>query len=280
MMKTNLKTSGSRWLGRMSPAERALGRYMRSEEGHADAPAPAESAEAAPDAVADPAPALEADADAPSSILGDAVASGADDAAPVDGAADPVDAPAGEADAPKDGAEAAAESDAEVTPYEGLTPPEGFEALDTDAIAEATPLMRAFGVPDDKAQDFINQAAPVIAGMVERAGKAAAEAQLQQQAALRTEWANTVKADPELGGANYEKTVAMSAIALDKFFDQETRDMLNVTGLGNNPGVVKGFAKMGAHFADGEIVTGDPTPLTKAHPLYDDKFLPPEQRRG
>lgn len=280
MMKTNLKTaSPSRWLGRMSTAERALGRYMRDETGHADAPPAAAPAEAAPDAVADSAPAAEA-APEPTSILGDAVAGRADDAAPVDGAALAGDAPAVEGDAPKDGAEAAAEPAAEAAPYEGLTPPEGFEALDTDAIAAATPLMRAFGVADDKAQDFINQAAPVIAGMVERAGKAAADAQLQQQAALRTEWANTVKADPELGGALYDKTVAMSAIALDKFFDQETRDMFNVTGLGNHPGVVRGFAKMGAHFADGEIVTGDPAPLTKAHPLYDDKFLPPEQRRG
>lgn len=243
----------------------------------ADAADPAVTPEAAP--AADAAPAAEAAVE-PTSILGDAVASGEDDAAKGadDGSAADGDGAADEtAGDPVADPEAAA---VEATPYEGLTPPEGFEALDTDAIAAATPLMRAFGVADDKAQDFINQAAPVIAGMVERAGKAAAEAQLQQQAALRTEWANTVKADPELGGANYEKTVAMSAIALDKFFDQETRDMLNVTGLGNNPGVVKGFAKMGAHFADGEIVTGDPTPLTKAHPLYDDKFLPPEQRRG
>lgn len=246
-------------------------------ETSADAAAPAVTPEAAP--AADATSAAEAAAE-PTSILGDAVASGADDAAKGadDGsAADGDGASDAAAGDPVADPEAAA---VEAAPYEGLTPPEGFEALDTDAIAAATPLMRAFGVADDKAQDFINQAAPVIAGMVERAGKAAAEAQLQQQAALRTEWANAVKADPELGGANYEKTVAMAAIALDKFFDQEFRDMLNVTGLGNNPGAVKGFAKMGAHFADGEIVTGESAPLTKAHPLYDDKFLPPEQRRG
>lgn len=277
-MRTLMKTSGSQWLGRMSPAERALGRYMRDETGHADAPVAAVEAEAAP--AGDPAPAAEA-APEPTSILGDAVASGADDAAPDAEAApaaegDGSDAPAGDDPVDKAGSDDAPEA----TPYEGLTPPEGFEALDTDAIAAATPLMRAFGVADDQAQDFINQAAPVITGMIERATTAAAAAQAEQQAALRTEWANTVKADPELGGANFGKTVAMSAVALDKFFDQETRDMLNVTGLGNFPGVVKGFAKMGAHFAEGEIVTGDPTPLTKAHPLYDDKFLPPEQRRG
>jgi len=237
-------------------------------------------ADAAPVAVTpEAAPAAAEAAPEPTSILGNAVASGADDPAP---AAEPA-APA-DGDGPAAGTADGGVADPEAAPveaaaYEGLTPPEGFEALDTDAIAAATPLMRAFGVADDKAQDFINQAAPVITGMIERATTAAAAAQAEQQAALRTEWANTVKADPELGGAHFDKTVAMSAIALDKFFDQETRDMLNVTGLGNFPGVVKGFAKMGAHFAEGEIVTGEPAPLKKSHPLYRDEFLPPEQRQ-
>ena len=278
MKKTHLKTTSvSPWLGRMSPAERALGRYMRDETGHADAPPAAAPAEAAP--AGDPAPAAEA-APEPTSILGDAVAGGADDAAK---GAEPAAAADGDGAAAEAAGDPVADPEAaavEATPYEGLTPPEGFEALDTDAIAAATPLMRAFGVADDKAQDFINQAAPVITGMIERATTAAAEAQAEQQAALRTEWANTVKADPELGGANYDKTVSMAAVALDKFFDEDTRKMLNITGLGNYPGVVKGWAKIGAHFAEGEIVTGEPAPLTKAHPLYDDKFLPPEQRRG
>jgi len=244
-------------------------------EATTETPADAAHAAVTPEA----APAAAEAAPEPTSILGDAVAGGADDAAPVDGAAPAGDAAAVEGDAPKDGDEPAAEPASEAAPYEGLTPPEGFEALDTDAIAAATPLMRAFGVADDQAQDFINQAAPVITGMIERATTAAAEAQAEQQAALRTEWANTVKADPELGGANYDKTVSMAAVALDKFFDEDTRKMLNVTGLGNYPGVVKGWAKIGAHFADGEIVTGESAPLTKAHPLYDQKFLPPEQRQ-
>lgn len=276
-MKTPLKTSGSQWLGRMSPLERQFGRFMRSPDGHADAPLAAVEVEAAP--AGEPAAAAEAPSDAPTSILGDAVAGGADDTAP---AADPANPADGDGPAAGAGDDAVADPEAapvEATPYEGLTPPEGFEALDTDAIAAATPLMRAFGVADDQAQDFINQAAPVITGMIERATTAAAVAQAEQQAALRAEWANTVKADPELGGANFDKTVAMSAVALDKFFDQETRDMFNVTGLGNHPGVVKGFAKMGAHFAEGEIVTGEAAPMTKAHPLYDQRFLPADQRQ-
>lgn len=275
MKKTNLKTSTSLWLGRMSPTERALGRYMRSPDGHADAPPAAEQApaEPAPEAAAD-APAAGGDtaADAapaaPSSILGGAGQEPAAAAADGEPAA-AADAPAGEADPA-----------AEAAPYEGLTPPEGYEALDADAVAAATPLMRAFGVADDKAQDFINQAAPVIAGMVERQMAAAASAQAQAQEAIRTEWATTAKADPEFGGAHFPKTVAMCAVTMDRFFDKETRELLDASGLGNYPGLVKGFAKIGGHFAEGEIVTGEPTPARRGDPLYDDRFLPPEQRQA
>lgn len=235
----------------------------------------------APDAApADVAPAAPAAVEAPASILGDAVASGAlDPAAPAgDPAATPSDGVVADP-----GAEKVADPEAppvEAAAYEGLTPPEGFAALDTDAITAATPLMRAFGVEDDKAQDFINQAAPIITGMVERAVAASQEAVVTQQANIANEWAAAVKADPEIGGANYEKTVAMSAQGLDKFFTGDFRAYLTATGLGNHPEMVRGFAKIGEHFANGEVVTGEAAPVTRAHPLYDERFLPPEQRRG
>lgn len=263
----------NRLLGRMTPFERAAGRYLRSEGGHPDA-APAADAAAAPavDAPVVDAPAADAPVDgADTSILGDA------------GAEKPVDAPSADADAAEadkvegDGAEGEAE---EAAPYADLTPPEGFEALDTEALAAATPLMRAFGVPDDKAQDFINQAAPIISGMVEKALAGQTQATLDNQAALKTQWAEETKADPEIGGAHYDRTVALSAKALDKFFDKETREFLSATGLGNHPAMVRGFAKIGASVSDDDIITGEPGNAPKKAGIYDERFSPPEQRGG
>lgn len=263
----------NRLLGRMTPFERAAGRYLRSEGGHPDA-ATAADATAAPvaDAAAVDAPAADAPVDgADTSILGDA------------GAEKPADAPAADDDADEadkvegDGAEGEAE---EAAPYADLTPPEGFEALDTEALAAATPLMRAFGVPDDKAQDFINQAAPIISGMVEKALAGQAQATLDSQAALKTQWAEEVKADPEIGGAHYDKTVALAAKALDKFFSPEFRNFLSASGLGNNPDAVRGFAKIGASVSDDDIITGEPGNAPKKSGIYDERFSPPEQRGG
>lgn len=256
-------TTPSRWIGRMTPLERAMGRYLRSEDGHPAAPAEA-APDAPPAAVADPAPAEPPADPAPA----DTILGGKPEG---EAAKEGEPAPEGEGDK--------VEGD-EPQPYADLTPPEGFEALDTDALAAATPLMRKFGVADDQAQDFINEAAPVIKGMLEKAAAAGAAAQEAQQNQIRADWANELKADKDFGGANYEKTVARAAAGLDKFFAPEFREFLNATGLGNHPEMVRGFAKIGEHFGEGEVIVGEPGEGRKAHPLYDEAFLPPEQRQG
>lgn len=214
-------------------------------------------------------------------------------AAPVDGAPDGA-APGSEQGAPEGGnppaegqeppaapAEPAAEPVAADAPFEGLTPPEGFAALDAEALTAATPLLRGLGVTDTAgAQKAINDFAPIFEGMVTRASTAAAEKAEQDRAALVQQWEAEVKADPEIGGANYDKTVALSAKVLDKFFTEEDRAFLTASGLGNNPGLVRAFAKMGAAISDGPIHVGGAAAPSKGHVLYDDAFLPPEQRRG
>lgn len=227
-----------------------------------DAPPAADSAVDTPaaDAVA-------ATADAPAAddtILGGKPA----EAAEGDDGADKPDADAGD-DAP--GAD---------EPYEGLTPPEGFEALDAEAMTAATPLMRGLGLDNEKAQAFLNDAAPIITGMITKAREADAAQTKAQQDALRAEWAETIKADAEFGGAKFSKTVADAGVFMDRFLDQDGRDLLNASGLGNHPSLVRAFAKAGMHFAEGEVITGEPAPVAKGHPLYDDVFLPPDQRRG
>lgn len=264
---TIITKTALRCLGRMTPMERAAGRFLRSDDGHPSAPAadaPASDAPAAEAPAPDPvaAPAAEAGDD---TILGAPKTDALADPAPADGepAADPVDdAPAADA------------------PYEGLTPPEGFAALDADALTAATPLMRGLGLDAEKAQTFLNDAAPIITGLIDKARDADAAQTKAQQEALRAEWAETIKADAEFGGAKFSKTVSDAGVFMDRFLDQEGRDLLNASGLGNHPSLVRAFAKAGMHFAEGEIITGEPAPVAKGHPLYDDVFLPPEKRRG
>lgn len=276
-----IQTRHNALLGRMSTSERALGRFMRSPDGHADAPPAAAVADTVDAPAADVVDTPAADAVADTSAAADGADVGADDSSILGDAASPGGGVEGaEGEGSTDEAEAASgdAADAEVEPYAGLEPPEGFEAIDTDALAAATPLMRAFGVPDEKAQDFINQAAPVIGGLVDKAVAATLEGQVTARADMVKGWAEELRADPELGGSNYDKTVALAAQAKETFFPGEEggkfREFLAATGLGNHPQMVKGFAAIGAAIADGAIHLGsaETAARTTAQKLYDPVF--------
>lgn len=213
-------------------------------------------------------------AEAPKSILGAATA----DAPAADGAADPVvdpDAP------PADAAEGGEPAEPDATPFEGLKAPEGFAALDETALNEATPILRELGADTpEKAQAIIDKFGPVLAGMTERANAAAITRIDDDRAARVAEWATQVQADPEIGGANYAKSVQLAGTVMDRFMDADSRAFLDESGLGNYPGLVKAFAKIGGQISDGTIHTSEAAQPARGHKMYDDVFLPPEQRRG
>jgi hypothetical protein len=234
---------------------------------------PSEAAPAvAPEVVTPPADAPASEA--PKSILGGATA----DAPAADGAADPVvdpDAPAADA------AEGVEPAEPDATPFEGLKAPEGFAALDETALNEATPILRELGADTpEKAQAIIDKFGPVLAGMTERANASAITRIDDDRAARVAEWATQVQADPEIGGANYAKSVQLAGTVMDRFMDADSRAFLDESGLGNYPGLVKAFAKIGGQISDGTIHTSEAAQPAKGHKMYDDVFLPPEQRRG
>lgn len=274
------KLNNTMWgFSRATAAERRLGRFLRSDEGHADAAAADADGAAAAAATDDAAGATDDGAvdkaadtaaeqaggdDAEGTVIGDAKAPGQ---------ADPKDGEAAEGDADKDG-------DAEdVKPYDGLVPPEGFEALDADALAAATPLMRKFGVADDQAQDFINEAAPVIKSMIERGLAAAQEAQRQNHAEIERGWVAEMQSHPEFGGQNFEQSKTFVARALDSYFPAEFRQFLNESRLGQHPAMFEGLVKIGKEIAEDTVdIPGAAGQRGRGHPVYDDLFLPPEQR--
>jgi len=235
--------------------------------------------------VTPPADAPAADAAPAASILGGA----STDAPAADGAAD---AP-GDADAPSaddaDKGEGGEPAEPSAEPFEGLKAPEGFAALDEVALNEATPILRELGADTpEKAQAIIDKFGPVLAGMTERANAQALTKIDDDRATLVAQWATEVQADPDIGGANYAKSVQLAGTFMDRYFgpkgakpgDNPGRDFLDESGLGNYPALVKAFAKAGAEIGDGTIHTSEAAQEKRGHKMYDDVFLPPEQRRG
>lgn len=259
-------------IGRMTPWERQMGRFLRSPDGHpeggAEAPAAAAETPAAADAAAGaetPAPDDAASGGAGADAVGDASPGDAADGA--EGAADEGEGTSGDAPA------------AEAAPFEGLTPPEGFAALDAEALAAATPLLRSLGVETtEQAQDAVNQFGPIISSIVERAVTSAADTAKANQADLVKSWADEVRADPAIGGGNYDRTVANNAVVLDTFFSEGFRKYLDVTGLGNHPEMVKGLANIHKQVETGAIHLGAATPQQRAphQKLYDPVYDGPQ----
>jgi hypothetical protein len=157
--------------------------------------------------------------------------------------------------------------------YETFTLPEGVE-IDEATLGEATAMFKDIGLPQDKAQKLVDFYTGKLA--------AAAEAPQKLWEATQADWQGQVRADPEIGGAKLDATIATAAKAIDKFGGTELRAALDITGAGNHPEVIRFFARVGASLSEADFVAGNPkgaagTKQTVANVLYPtDPFKPQE----
>lgn len=91
--------------------------------------------------------------------------------------------------------------------------------------------------------------------------------------AQRRDWVAEIKSDKEYGGEKFKETVADAKRALAQFDEGGTiRTLLEETGYGDNPAIIKVFAKVGRAMAEDKIVgkggAGGKKPL--AERLYPD----------
>lgn len=131
--------------------------------------------------------------------------------------------------------------------YGDFTFPEGAE-LDADVLTEFKGIAKELGLPQEKAQALIDLQAKVEASRLAATQKAMA-AQAQQ-------WADAVKADKEIGGDNYDKSVETAVKAIEKFGSPELRTYLNESGLGNHPELVKFCHRIGKALTEDTLVMG------------------------
>jgi hypothetical protein len=94
----------------------------------------------------------------------------------------------------------------------------------------------------------------------------------KEVADAKTAWEAASRADAEIGGANYDKTLQSANAVLAKFDPKgELKAMLDATPMGNNPAVLRFFAAVAkATLPDGFVPGGKPTgsEKTPAQVLY------------
>lgn len=138
--------------------------------------------------------------------------------------------------------------------YADFTAPEGVE-LDKDLLAEFTPLAKELNLTQENAQKFVDLAAKIVTKQF-----AAMEAQHLQ-------WAEDAKADTEIGGDKLAANLALGKKVIDYAGGAALRTVLNDTGLGNHPALIKAFAKLGNLISDDTIERGKSGAADSGDPL-------------
>lgn len=175
-------------------------------------------------------------------------------ATPAEGVTDPNAPPA---DAPKDPAVGAPEA------YEPFVMPEGV-VLDEELTGEFSALAKTLNLPQDKAQ--------AVADLGVKLQQRINDQQVAVAQQIVADWAKQTKSDPELGGTKLAEVTRVAQLARDTYGTPELKQLMNDTGLGNHPEVIRFFHKVGATLAqDGIHGGGASVTRSPADILFDGK---------
>ena len=144
--------------------------------------------------------------------------------------------------------------------YEDFKLPEGV-TFDEGALESFKGMAKELNIPQDKAQALVDLVGPKIAEQMQAPYKAWTETQAK--------WTEEVKADPEFGGADFKEKIGM---AIAPIFQpgpsnpicktaadvKELKQALSFTGAGNNPAVVRAFARLGRAMSEPGAFSGRP----------------------
>ncbi|QHF45834.1 hypothetical protein PspS35_19300 [Pseudomonas sp. S35] len=145
--------------------------------------------------------------------------------------------------------------------YEDFTLPEGMD-MDAEVLGEFKALAKELNIPQAKAQQLIDFQTQLATKQAE-----------QYQAAVTKQsqdWAAEIKNDPDVGGENYDKSVASAVKVIQSFGDPALAELLNNSGLGNHPALFKFCHRISAAISEDKFVLpGSQTDAPKEMTLVD-----------
>jgi len=130
--------------------------------------------------------------------------------------------------------------------------PEGV-VFDDAVIGEFSTVAKELGLSQDAAQKIVERLTPKLA---ERTAHAQAEAVTK----YRAELVSQVKADKEIGGDKLNEKLAVADKALSAFGTPELRTLLNTSGLGDHPEIIRAFYRAGVAISEDKFVPGGTKP--------------------
>jgi hypothetical protein len=123
-------------------------------------------------------------------------------------------------------------------------PPEGRQ-FDNEVVAKFSEVARELDLTNEEAQMILDKMGTTLS--------ARQEANLKS---IRDKWAEASTSDKEFGGEKLPQNLAVAKKALDAFGTEELRTLLNESGLGNHPEVIRFMVRAGKSISEDTIVTG------------------------
>lgn len=134
--------------------------------------------------------------------------------------------------------------------------------MDQAVLTKFEGIARELDMSQDQAKKLVDTVAPEIQA-----------AQKARHEALVNGWAESAKSDPEFGGEKLEANLAIAKGAMTKVASPELVKLLNETGLGNNPEMIRLFYRLGAKVNPAAFVPsgqGKNQPTNPGAKLYPD----------
>lgn len=149
-------------------------------------------------------------------------------------------------------AQAQPEQPAEVSEPEGAPETYEFQAtegsdldVDSGAVQAFSEVAKELNLTQEQAQSVLDKVAPAL--------KQQNEEYIQ---GLRSEWVESVKADPEIGGDQLQENLGKAVRVLDAFGTPELKSLLGETGLGDNPEIIRFLVRAHQDIGEDRFLTG------------------------
>jgi len=142
-----------------------------------------------------------------------------------------------------------------------FTMPENVK-MDEAAVNAFSEFAKEAGLSQEAAQKMIDKMAPAMQAR-----------QAESLNAIRESWGESSKADKEFGGDKLTENLAVAKKAMDAFGTPELRSLLNESGLGNHPEIIRAFYRAGKSISEDRFVpsgqggrTGGKDPASSLYP--------------
>lgn len=200
-------------------------------------------------------------------------------------------APETDATAPAEGVSTTgepAEKEAETSPqapesYEPFKLPEGVGEMRPETHERVSEYLKEYNLPQDAGQKMVDLHMDLVAQMN--------EAQQASHDETVSGWIEEAKADPEIGGEDFDEKLGLARRVLDGFgeplideetkkpvFDKEGRpvtkfgDILNKSSFGNHPELIRIFSRIGEAISEDKLPqarsVGESEPPSEAHVMF------------